>query len=196
MCAPNDARSVNAFARESVMSVGAYERFHWRWHNERNGSDLLLGLDSSSSSSLEEVSKAMELFSRAVKLHPMIAASRNGLAMTLVALGRSQEALEHFKRSNVLKPKHELIANRLGNVLAAMGRFDDAANVWIRAAKFKPSVPEHFINAGVSLARAGKYENSIKILELAFTMTMVGDESHVAAKRALNQVKSFVNKVS
>ena len=35
----------------------------------------------------------------------MMAVSRNGLAMTLVALGRFEEALEHFERSHILKPK-------------------------------------------------------------------------------------------
>ena len=191
VCAPNDARSMNAYARESIMSLDAYNRFHWRWHNEWKGSDLLLALNASNIEDRIELSKAVDLFSHAVKLHPMMVVPRNGLAMTLVALGRSKEALEHFERSHVLKPKNTLIANRLGNVLAAMERFEDAANVWIRTSSFDPSVPEHMINAGIALARAGKYKDSIRMLESALRITTISDESRDAANDALSQVVSF-----
>ena len=93
---------------------------------------------------------------------------------------------------NILKPRNTLIANRLGNVLAAMGRFEDAANVWIRTSRFVPSVPEHMINAGVALARAGNYKDSIRMLESALRVSTISDESRDAANNALSRVVSFV----
>ena len=191
-CATKDSTSYSSFARESVTSLDSFRDFSKRWHKELRGQDLLLGLADTSLEDRAVVSEASELFSHAVKLHPMKLLAHEGLAMTLIALGRYQDALEHLDMSCVLKPTKDVNANRLGHVLGAMNQFQDAANVWERIIKYKPNVPEHRINAGVALARVGKYAESVKMLESALKISDISDESRKSAKQALSEVMQLL----
>jgi tetratricopeptide (TPR) repeat protein len=81
----------------------------------------------------ENLTEALQLLERAVKLAPGDGYIADSLAWALFRLNRPQEALPYMLEAARLQPEDATIAEHLGDVLQAIGRREEALSTWKKA---------------------------------------------------------------
>jgi tetratricopeptide (TPR) repeat protein len=80
-----------------------------------------------------DLKRAIELYERAIKLHPEFPEAEYQRAVALVSLNRLGEAEKGFRRAIELQPEWSLPQTALGRLLAGLDRYDEAEKLLRRA---------------------------------------------------------------
>ena len=97
----------------------------------------------------EELERAVELISKAIRLDLKIAAAYNHLANALDHLKRPQEALASYEKAIALKPDFAEAYNNLGNALNDLNCHAQALANCDKAIALKPTMPRRITIAAM-----------------------------------------------
>ena len=112
---------------------------------------------------------AMEKLTRALEADGSYADAHTVIAVLYERIGNAQKAGEHYRRAAQLKPNSGAEANNYGWYLCNNGKPDEAASYFDRAIAdpFYRTPALALGNAGICLARAGRYDEAEQKLRVA-----------------------------
>lgn len=106
--------------------------------------------------------QAIAVYQAALLLEPNNAACRNGLGMTLQAIGKLDLAIEAYQRMLILMPGSAVAYNNIGSIQQAQGQTETAIQNFRRAVEIEPSFADAHCNLGTCLMNLGRYEESLE----------------------------------
>jgi Flp pilus assembly protein TadD len=136
-----------------------------------------------------DVSKAEEVYERALAVNPRFAPAANNLAYLLSARGGDKEkALQLAQKAKEVAPDDPHISDTLGRILYNRGVYQRALTLLKESAAKLPESPEVQYHFGMASLKAGDKETAKKSLATAAAspVNFVGKEE---AKKALAQLK-------
>ncbi|HEY4077195.1 MAG TPA: tetratricopeptide repeat protein [Rhizomicrobium sp.] len=123
-----------------------------------------------------ELAKAVNLYRKALDLHPNFPEAQVNLGSALLTLGQPDDAIAQFSNAIALKPDFAAAHYNLGNALASSGR--DPIEAYRAAIAFRPDYAEAHYNLGLALELAGRAEEA----EQAYRSARVIDPAFVEAQ--------------
>jgi len=119
-----------------------------------------------------EYERALEAYSRSLKLLPDHPGTLNNRGLALHQLERYEEALADYEHAVQVAPDlPELLYNR-GNTLLEMKCYEDTIKSYTSALDLKPDYVNALINRGIALARMGRYEDALKDFNRALKLRL------------------------
>jgi tetratricopeptide (TPR) repeat protein len=101
---------------------------------------------------------AVDMFQRALKIHPGFAEAYNNLGSVLRSIGKHERALSSFRQAVALKPDYVEAYGNVGSILIELGQLDEALASFRRALQFDPG----FIKARVGEVRIFERQGDYK----------------------------------
>jgi protein O-GlcNAc transferase len=126
----------------------------------------------------KQVDAALELFTRAVGINPMMADFQGNHGLALALKGRIDEAMGAFGRALKLRPAYPEALFNLGDALCVKEQWQEAIAMYERAAAIRPHDAVSHRNIGNALMRIGKWEKAIEHCELSLAMEPFHAETH------------------
>ncbi len=111
--------------------------------------------------------EALELYSRAVQLHPKSAALWVERGVALVRIGRGAEATQSFEKALELEPNEPKALAALGNQRAVAGNLDAARADYLRAVETGRLPPDGLVEVAGFLVHDGKADQAVEMLRVA-----------------------------
>lgn len=108
---------------------------------------------------LNEMSKALSYFIRALQQNPNDVACHNNLSNVYLALEDTEKALQHLHQALRIDPMHPEAYNNFGRLLYKQGRVDDAIPHFQKALRINPDYWEAHYN----LAHSFAYQNQMNM---------------------------------
>ena len=106
---------------------------------------------------------------------------------SLKKLGRLDEAIATYEKAVAINPKDGRIYNNWAKCLASKNDFEGALTKYQTATKRSPGLVQSYYNQAVTLARLGRLEEAIKLLEKSLEL----DPTFAEAHRTLSQYKKY-----
>ena len=103
----------------------------------------------------ERFDKAIEDFSKAITLDPLLDAAYNNRGMVFGKTGRFDMAIEDFNRAIALNPSDPTAVNNLGIIYGKAGSFDKAFEQFNKALLLRPDLADAYYNRAVLYFRSG-----------------------------------------
>ena len=110
---------------------------------------------------LGQMDKAIEVYSRAIKLNPNYADAYNNRGVTYVEKGNLDHAIEDFNTAIDLKPNYAAYNNR-GSAYDKKGDFNRAIKDYTKAIGLKPNYADTYTHRGIAYDKKGDYDRAIK----------------------------------
>lgn len=111
----------------------------------------------------DERRNAAELYRRALKLRPRLAAARLGLARTLLALDEHDDALEEIEEARRARPAYAEASAVEGRILRELSDYDAAIEVFDRAIREgRGFQPEAHTGKALTLSDLGRYDEAVE----------------------------------
>ncbi len=131
--------------------------------------------------SLDDYSKAVSFFEKAVEVDPSYAEAWYQAGFCYGMLGLHQEALKASKRAVSLRPDWAEAWLNVGTSSFALGQFKDAVEAYRQATKLDPSNADALYALGISLGKLNRQEEEI----LAYKRAIVQKPDHTGALERL-----------
>jgi len=118
----------------------------------------------------EQLSDAIDYFSKALKLNPRAILCEVRLATVLLAAKRTAEAEQHLRHAIAVKPDFHESWDQLALCLKAQDRLDEAITCHEKALALKPDHAAGWVNFGFTLRVAGRTPEALRCHERALAM--------------------------
>ena len=112
-------------------------------------------------SSVENVTKKLYSYDRAIQLKPDHARAYYNRGNAKGRLGRLEDAIADYDKAIQLKPDHVKAYYNRGNTKRRLGRPDDAITDYDRAIQLKPDHARAYSNRGISKSDVGRPDDAI-----------------------------------
>jgi Flp pilus assembly protein TadD len=110
--------------------------------------------------------EAVGVLARAVSLKPDYVPAYNNLGIAFAELGKQDESMAMYQRALSLKPDHAESLYNLGRAyLIFHNRPVEAIALLSRAIAVKPDYIDAYINLGAAYNRAGRFDETVRLLE-------------------------------
>ena len=117
----------------------------------------------------KEPARALELYTRAARVHPRNTALINNVASAYVDLGRPEEAVRKCRDGLALAPDDFFLNKTMGTALLALGRFEDALRHHEAALAARPDDRWQVFNVARAWAALHKKKEALAWLDKAVT---------------------------
>ncbi|HEV3299266.1 MAG TPA: tetratricopeptide repeat protein [Planctomycetaceae bacterium] len=109
--------------------------------------------------------EAIDVCSRAAKLHPEVPDVYNNLAVAYQRIGDFDAAARAYRTAIELNPDFDLAHSNLARLHESAGRFADAETSLQRAIQLKPAEPAYWLQLAGVLSRQGKQPEAESVLQ-------------------------------
>ena len=116
---------------------------------------------------INEPLKAIDFFSKAIRINPNFAPCYSNRGNTLKELGRYSEAIINYDKAISLQSDNANNYSNRGVALQELGRLEEALLSYDKAINFDPNFAEAFSNRGVALQELGRLEEALASLDSA-----------------------------
>jgi Flp pilus assembly protein TadD len=116
---------------------------------------------------LGRLREAIDVFSRAAKLHPEVPDVYNNLAVAYQGIGNFDAAARAYRTAIELNPDFDLAHSNLARLLDSAGRFGDAETSLHRAIRLKPAVAAYRLQLAAVLGHQGRQLEATGVLQEA-----------------------------
>lgn len=195
---PINIRLEKAVALHHAGKLGEAERLYDQiLALDRRNPDAL-NLKGAVANTLGRHSEALDLFDRAIKGMPNVAAFHLNHGLALAALDRHEEALRAYAHAAKLKPDYIDAHLNIGIALNTLGRAAEAAATFRAVTQAAPHDPRGFHNLGISLEKslAATREDARAAVadeaRAAFTRSVQLDTKNPEAHLAFANLHSFL----
>jgi tetratricopeptide (TPR) repeat protein len=105
--------------------------------------------------------RALVCYQAAVATEPHFPQSQFNLAMSLLAVGRTDEALQHLEAAAALEPRDGDVQFDLGIYFAQQASWTNAVNCFSNAVQVRPDFARAQLGWGDALANAGRFNEAV-----------------------------------
>ena len=131
---------------------------------------MLYNILGAAHSRLGQGGKALENFSRAVKINPGFPDAHNNLGATLRNMGRPEDAIASYQKAIAIKPAYAEAHYNLGNAYNDLGRHDEAIASFEKAVALKPDYFDAHNNLGLALNSCARHQEASSSLVKAVAL--------------------------
>ena len=124
---------------------------NYRVHNMRGTAYADLG----------NYSKAIEDYSRAIKIEPGYPEAYYNRGKDYAQTGNFKQAVEDYTKAIAIKPGYAMAYNGRGNACFDLGNHQEAIADYSRAIEIKPDYPDAYFNRGNAFIHLGNYQEAI-----------------------------------
>lgn len=105
-----------------------------------------------------------DFFQQAVKLAPRDVSAVNGLASSLLQLGKANQAIPYFEKVVSLLPESAEALNNLGVAHLVIGQYTQAEKAYRQSVKISPDNAQSWKNLALACLKQNKAEEGVQIL--------------------------------
>jgi len=116
---------------------------------------------------IKKYDRAIEEFTKLLKIKPGAAKARCNLGCALMWTGKPEEAIEQFKLTIKYEPDFALAYNNLAATLRAQGRNDEAVEYYKQTLKLQPDFMEARLKLATILTELQEFDQAIEICNKA-----------------------------
>ncbi|MCK4773923.1 MAG: tetratricopeptide repeat protein [Candidatus Krumholzibacteria bacterium] len=115
----------------------------------------------------EQLFKAIEDYSRALRKRPDLSSVHYDLAQTFRRVRLKRQAIDEYKKAIELDPVMIKAYNNLGITYSELGQYQQAVENFERVIEMDPSYLKAYNNLGAALAESGRVDQAIDVLRKA-----------------------------
>jgi len=144
---------------------------HFLKNNENKGAETfkILSTYGKVLSLQKKYEDAKKIYERLAEKSPLNFSHETNLGHTLLSLNETKQASEHFQNVLNQNPEDENAKVGMGQVLLAQGQTESALSLLsgLDSSIESESLASYFNNAGISLSKAGKFQEALALFENA-----------------------------
>jgi tetratricopeptide (TPR) repeat protein len=114
--------------------------------------------------------KAIDFFSKAIRINPNFGPCYSNRGNALKEIGRYNEALINYDKAISLQPSDANNYSNRGVALQELGRLEEALSSYDKAISLDPNSAEAFSNRGVALQELGRLEEALSSYDIAIKL--------------------------
>jgi tetratricopeptide (TPR) repeat protein len=135
--------------------------------------------------------KAIDFFSKAIRINPNFAPCYSNRGNALKELGRYSEAIISYDKAISLQADDAYTYSNRGVVLQELGRTEEALASYDKAISLNPNSAESYSNRGVVLQELGRTEEALASYEKAISLYFNSPKTHFNRGNALKDLGRF-----
>ena len=144
---------------------------------------------------MEQYTKAIEDYSKAIKINPKHAKSYNNRGHNFQELGKMNKAIKNYKKAIELDPKYKIAYNNLGEIYSNQDQDKQAIKYYNKAVELKPKTGQPLYNRGNAYYDLKNYKNAIedfsKVIKIHPSYAFVYEKRAKSFKKTQNYDKAI-----